>query len=382
MLVKTLKTALLTTLALSAVMYGCAKGDSKGDSKDEDKKDGADPNNTDTATDTSTDTTTADDKVTLSGKLSAGTALLDGLADLEMFCVTFEETPVAAKSEFGADGAFSLQMPKGVNFGCFVNNKTTKVTVASIVITAEKEGFGGGQTAMALSGSVDLGALVIGTDGTIKVPASALASVKAEVKTGIVADDLNNTEYTMECQDNGNAEQLAACKEQLLHDGQPATVYFRILKGKEDGTDVTGLGVWQSKAAFDACGGFDMSAADQASASKDGIELSTVSVGEFTLSEDCKKREDQEDKPAGHENIQNYYALAKLEANGGGFSFRSEGDYQFNDCVAKHSTAIEMTGTNAVMYGAFTNSDSKVGECGGQGTHSSISTFSVKFTKK
>ncbi len=378
--------------------------------------------------------------VTLSGTLAlsgvalTGTWLAPTLDSIEMFCVTFEETPRAAKSDFDATGKFSLTIPKNVNFGCFVNDKVTHKTLASVVVEAAAGGLGsGGQSALAISGSLDLGNLTIGADGTIKIPQAKLDSVKAVATAGIVADDLNSATYVMTCQASGNDQNDAQCKQDIADGNKESTVFLRILKGTAaDGHAVLGLGVWQDEATFTACGGFDMTADEVAKIkSKDGIDLTQVSAGVFTIGANCSLKDKV--REANQDNIAGYFALSELVPNGAGFSFRAEsheggggGDQNQeqgsnvpgtptgtdvgtgtgtngptdpnaptgpsgpsgpsgpgpggDNCQVQHTTGIEFTGTNAVMFGAFSNSDVAGGGC--NSPTSEISSFSVKFTKK
>ena len=323
----------------------------------------------------------ADSTIALTGKINiAGASLVDSLTGLQLYCITFAETPSAAKSDFGTDGSFSVILPKGVNFGCFVNDKATNATVASLVVESDSEGFGSGQSAMALSSSADLGALTIGSDGVVKVPKAVLAASEAPTSAGIVADDLDGVEYKMECQDVGDATVLATCKQNILDGNDSATVFFRVLKGTEGGNDIRGLGVWENKAAFTACGSVDMTTAEQADLlAKDGVTLTNVTSGAFSTSADCPRRNATGGDASG--NIQHYFALSKLVPNGSGYSFRSEDDQQNGDCSDKDSTSIEFTGTNAVMYGAFASSEYK-SACGTDAATSTVASFNVKFTKQ
>ncbi len=362
-------------LALALSVTGCGKKD-KGDDEEETDPNAPGGNGGGGSTDT----------VTVAGKLSVGTALAlaPTIDQLKLFCVTFEETPRSGTSDFGADGAFSVGMPKNVNFGCFVNDKTTNLPVAQFVIVAEG-GFGGGSTSLGLSGSVDLGDLVIGADGTVSIPASAFANVTSTAGTSIDVDQLHNHTFQMECQDNGNAESFAACQNDLADGGgQPMTVYLRILKGTQEDKDVIGMGVWQDGPTFTACGSVDMEAAMQEKIATEGITFSQVSVGTFTPGTGCEARSDQggdEDNPA--RNLKGYYAISELVSNGSGYSFRDHGGggSPTGGCSHDHSTAIEFTGSSDLMFGAFTNSEHIYGDCQGEESGDKLSSFNVKFTK-
>ncbi len=341
----------------------------------------------------------------LSGTGLTGMNLVPTLDSIVMFCVTFEETPRVAKSDFDATGKFSLSVPKGVNFGCFVNDRATGRTLASVVVEAAAGSFGSGQSSMALGGSLDLGALTIGEDGTIKISQAVLANAAAKLESAINVDEMHNSEYAMNCQDAGDADASAKCKEEIMDGGESGTVFLRILKGKHGDSDVVAMGVWKDKASFDACGGFDMSQAEvDKLGTEAGVALTQVTVGAFAESEACIKRYEGE---IGRGNIKTYYALSQLTPNGAGFSFRADdedhgggenqgGDQQqgveqqgveqpdqgkYLDCQRRHVTGIEFSGTAAILFGAFSSSESASGQPGCS-EQSSINSFSVKFTKK
>jgi hypothetical protein len=364
------KPALVLALA-GLVLNGCGKKDSDDDDPETKKP------STPVGTGTNDDGT-----VTVTGTLALGASLTtSSLADLIFYCMTFESTPVATSSAFDDDGGFSIEIKANTPFGCFVNNKTTNKTVATVVIdSGETGGMGGSSSSMALAGGVDFGALTIGADGTIKVPAATLTAVKTEAPATLDLDDLHNATYKMTCTGSGSI--YDSCMENLADGDGEMTVMFRILKGKKGTTDISGLGVWENKAAFDACGGFDMTAAESASiAEEDGMTFTQNSVGTFVADDTaCPKRDT--DDPKDSDNIQKYYMLGRLVAIPGGYSIFDEDSGSKGNCTYSNSTAIDFSGTSEEFYGAFTSKDYRSADCGDQSSRSDNSVFSVKFVKQ
>lgn len=364
-------------LAAALALSGCGKKE-----KDDDEEEETDPN-----APGGSGGGGSSDTVTVAGKLGVGSslALAPTLDTLKLFCVTFEETPRSASSEFGTDGAFSVTLPKNVNFGCFVNDKTTNMPVATFVVASEGK-FGGGSSSIALSGSVDLGSLTLGEDGTVQIPAATIEGNASAATNGIDVDALHGVTYTMECQNGGNAEAYAQCQKDLGGDGKGMDVFLRIMKGTEGGKDIRGMGVWANATAFANCGSIDMEQSLVTKLGEQGITLSTVSVGTFAAESACPRRgEDDMNTDADvTDKLSDYYALSGIEIRGGGFSFRDSDEHsdQSGNCHRSHTTAIEFTGTNDVMYGAFTSTDSRYGDCGTEGEGTEGGSFSVKFTKK
>lgn len=330
----------------------------------------------------------ADETITLSGSLSlAGANLVadSSLSDLILYCTTFSSSPTAASTEFGSDGSFSLELPSGVPFGCFVNNKTSSATVGMFVFeTGITSAMGGSTSAStALSGSVDLGALTLSEGGIITVPAVKLKdAVTATSESGIDLDLVHNTEYKLECIDAGNAAQYAACQEMISEGNSDMSVFLRILKGTESGKKLHGLGIWESKAAFDACGGFDMTK-DEVSKIKleEAIEFTSISDGAaFTVGTDCPLRNDSEEEASY--NLKKLFAQSKLNETASGYSFYEDDEQNNGDgCYAYHSTGIDLTGTAAEMYGSFTTVEVRK-NCGIEEDVDTKAIFNVKFTKK
>ncbi len=395
MILKTRQMLTVGGLALALSTVGCSKKDAS-DDKTTDTTDG-------TATGGGAGGATKATTVTISGTLGVGAALTAAtLSDLKLFCITFEDTPRSGTSEFGDGGAFAVTLPANVNFGCFVNDKATNQTVASFVIAPAADGFGGGATSMSLGASVNLGALILGTDGTVVIPHDVVASSASTAAVGINVDDMHNAEYDMECQDTGNADDLAKCQDDIMDGGKKAaTVFFRILKGSEGDHSVIGLGVWESRVAFKACGGFDMSTGDIQHLTNDGIVLNQVDVGTFVANEvACPTGHGADAEVGSVKSLKANYALSELVPNGAGYSFRDgdgggdkkegaslddqqvpggmNGDGQY--CRHDHSTAIEFTGTADVMFGSFTSSENVSG-CNSEDSGASVKAFSVKFTK-
>ncbi len=366
-----LTTVAIALFASSLVMNGCAKKEDE-ETEDEEETDGGNGGGGGGGG--------SDETLTLSGQLSVGASLslAPALADLVLYCVSFEATPRSGSSDFGADGAFSVIMPVNVNFGCFVNNRADSSVVGTFVVEGGGEGFAASNTSsMALSGNLDLGAITLGEDGKVRIPVANLASAQyvAAEGEGIVLDELHNAEYDMTCM--GDEAAVAKCQDQLMENNDTTTVFFRVLKATEDGAAVEGLGVWASQASFAACGSKDFATGEFGDSEGEPV-FSQADIGDFDPS--CEKRD-----PAGEltsRNLREYFAVSKVTRIGGGYGFRSEDKEMHGvDCEVEHTTSIEFSGTSAEMYGAFVNEEVRR-NCEGVDVEVKNSAFSVRFVKK
>lgn len=358
--------------------------------------------------------------VVVSGILNVGAALnlaAPKLDEIKLYCVTFGNPPVAGTSEFSATGAFSVTLPKGVAFGCFVNEKATGKTVATFVRAAvDTKAFGDGETeTLALDADAELGTLTLGENGKVSIPVAVLTGkvTTAPAATLFDKDLMHDTSYTMKCVETGvDATSLATCRKDITNGQATASVYFRILKGKRtDGSAVRGLAVWASKDAFVACGSIDMpQALRDGLKTKEGIDLDGIAVGaNFTYNDTtCKQRGGDNggnggnDQPQGllltiegdgedngDEQPQDLYALNELRSDAFAHSFREEDHHAENRqngaCNFLHSTGISFTGSDAAsIQGAFKTSEKVYGP-GCTATDLGYAyggTFNVEFTKK
>ncbi len=321
---------------------------------------------------------TEETTVTMTGTLAiTGTSLT--AVDNTIYCVSFESTPRAGTSALASDGAFSVEMPKSVNFGCFITETVSKKNIGTFVVGGEGGSLGSGNTSsFALEASVDLGALTLGNNGLVVIPAAALAAAAyVPTSTGIEIDEVHNSPYTMQCIDSGDADKMASCKEMLLEGGESSSVFFRVVKAEgTDGKSLTGFGAWASQAAFAACGSFDI---NQEMTSRDGVDitLSQGSVGEWTGAS-CAERDPGPGKT--RENLKDYYMISELVKTGGGYSVRDEQEVdQGGGCTTYHSTSIEFSGTSAELIGAFSVMHTRNGCPDPEGAFNE--SFLVKFTK-
>lgn len=326
-------------------------------------------------------------EVTMTGTLALNATALKlttAITDYVLYCVTFEEEPRARKSDFAADGAFSVSIPSQVQIGCFVNEKASNTSKFSFVFeTGESSKMGGSTTTgVALKGNLDLGALKVGTDGKIVVAAAKVGEVKAKVE-GVKAKDLHNKSFKMECITKGDVTEadIKFCKEELLEGKESGVVFFRYVTAQENGKDIEGLGIWGGEEAFKKCGSFDITPTFQAKLKSEGVEFtSDVAVGAFACS---VGKNDQ--KPVDVGNAEGYFTFNKVTPNGAGFSFIE--DIQENHgggCEVTHRTAIDFGGTAQAMTGAFNTSETRI-NCSDEGKpvvplYTSMARFAVKFT--
>lgn len=329
-------------------------------------------------------------EVTISGKLALASSfrLLAGtLADYKLYCVSFEETPRAASSEFGDDGAFSVAVPAQVQIGCFVNDKTTNMPKFSFQFeTGSESKMGGSSTkGAAFKGNVDLGDLTVNSEGKVVVPAAKIADQKATI-AGLDLAAIHDKEYYLKCVTSGNADMDAMCKEQLMDGQDTATVFFRMLKATEGGQEVVGLAVWQSKAAFEGCGSIDLTTAE--AASMDGVAFTSASIGDaYTANDETCPVRDEGNAREMH-LLKNYYLMSKAVSTGGGYAVaQSSREDHGGECVTTHSTAVEFAGTTSLMTGAFLLEESRI-KCTPEGggdvvpLETSVGAFNVVFEPK
>lgn len=342
----------------------------------------------------------------------------------KVFCVTFEATPVAKTGEIASTGAFSVSgLTTGVPFGCFINDKTTNATKGTMVVDNGSSTYGGtGESqSISLTSDVDLGQLTLGTDGKVKIPAAKLSGAKSAAAVtadnASELDELHAATYKMSCIDNGNAEQLATCKDH--NDGQ--TVFFRVIKGTaKDGSQIRGIGAWASQAAFDICGSFDMGTVDADNIKASGYTLdSSVKVGTFTnqfdnsnssnggktgAADKCyyRKQYSGETLEAGAKlpvkYIDNNYAMEEMKRVGSGWEMRQTNKYSYTmthngqtsgSCDCSESTTIVFNRKSSTEWaGAFNSEESCINTTAGStatcGNSSSpqINSFNVLFSKQ
>ncbi len=357
---------LAATLATVITVVGCGK-------KEESKEEASEQSGTPSSGGGSTGSETP---VIMSGSLAIeGTALT--ATDRTLYCITFESVPQTKSSPFSAAGLFSVEVPRNVNFGCFVIDTVTKKNIATFIVAGSGGGLGSGNSSsIALSSSVDLGNLTIDANGLVVIPAARLANAAyAPAAAGIDIDQMHNAGYTITCIDVGDAVGLATCKENMLENEASSSVFFRILKGNLNGKTLEGLGVWANEAGFDACGSFDI---NQEMITKDGatLTLSQGSVGEWagTL---CAERDVGPGKVKS--NLKDYYMLSELVKTGAGYSVRDEdNDDRGGGCNTYSSISIEFSGSTNEIIGAISMMYTSRGCSNNERFNES---FLLKFTK-
>ena len=222
-----------------------------------------------------------DTDVTLKGSLTAPTttALRNGLinaqtasldpTDYRLYCVTFTEEPESGTGEFDADGAFEVLITNaaGLPIGCFINDKATNQPVATLsFIVGQADGLDDGTTTAA---SLEGGAyeMTINFDpvtGTATTDFTAVAQagdiVTAPADSGLDPAEMIGA-WDITCAST-EAKAKANCEKFLYEnpDGSssnPATalpIYIDIISAEEAGNKLYAMGVWASKAAFEAAG--------------------------------------------------------------------------------------------------------------------------------
>jgi hypothetical protein len=301
--------------------------------------------------------------VTISGQFAnAGSLSLGKLAaeDYQVNCVSFAEVPVSRTSQVDSAGRFSLSMPQGIPFGCFVLDNNN-APVATIVKQAAGSGFASGSSSFSLDSNANFGELDLNLEtGQVSVPADRIAD--AESRAPAVSLDLanvHNNSYELQCISTGNQTYDAACSEFVA---DSPSVYLRIIEGQEDNNPVYGLGVWESSAAFTACGAIDMRDEEEsaiiAESSAAGSTLSFTQVvtgNDYSVSGNCPLRDQGASAPYFSEQLELYYALGPLASSAGGWTLHQEDDVVTNNgCDFHHSLAVSFrAGSRNNMIGNF-----------------------------
>ncbi|MGC8685807.1 MAG: hypothetical protein ACP5T7_09015 [bacterium] len=194
-------------------------------------------------------------EVTLSGVMQSGTpigiasyafGLLDALVNYKLYCVTFEDNPVAAKGSADSSGRFSLKIKSYTPFGCFVLDPSDK-HVADLLFAGLSESADTYAGSIMLTDNVDVGTIVVDT-------AKGLAVVDLSGKPG-VSGSIDNPfdptgEWKFSCISPPN-DPVYSCPKEM-----PSSVYLHRISGvmSPGNKKVYGLSVWESKANFDKCG--------------------------------------------------------------------------------------------------------------------------------
>jgi hypothetical protein len=246
----------------------------------------------------SSTTATASTDVTISGALSLATSLTDGANLLsttyDVYCVTFSTPPAAGSGAVDpTTGAFSLTLSgaKDQAFGCFVRDAATASTVASLTFEdTSSTGMDGNSLkkgSISLGSSANLGAITLDlAKGVATVNMANIATAVSTAATTTTKWDFTGT-WTFGAL---SATEFAPYKAQGFseapasgdgpHVGMP--IYMQRLHATKSGSDLYGLQVWESLAAFNTCGGkFGLSDADMA---EEGLTAVSPTGGEFSWS--------------------------------------------------------------------------------------------------
>jgi len=232
-------------------------------------------------------------------KIAGNLAAQAAASDYAINCMTLTSPAQTYSAAILADGKFSLRLPAGVGVGCFVVNVADHAPVASLYIEAEQKTMGTSlSSSLNLSKDVNLGQLNIDFENKeIRIPKARVEDAATPASANkLKLEDLHDQTYILKCVKTGNEALDAECVRQLESENANNTVYLRILKAVQDGKDIDGMGVWESKSAFNACGGIDISADDAAGA----LENDTITFpyldkvilgGNFTPSVTCPLRD-------------------------------------------------------------------------------------------
>ena len=193
--------------------------------------------------------------VTLSGVIQSGTpvgiasyafGLLDALVNYRLYCVTFEDNPVAAKGTADSSGRFSLQIKSYTPFGCFVLDPSDK-HVADLLFAGLGTSADTYSGSIMLTDNVDVGTIVVDTSkGVAVVDVSGKHGVSGSIDTPFDPTG----EWNMKCVSPAN-DPVYSCPSEL-----PASIYLHRISGimSQDNKKVYGLSIWESKANFEKCG--------------------------------------------------------------------------------------------------------------------------------
>lgn len=347
----------------------------------------------------SDDNLTSSSSVNVSGQVSTakkdgrlnpkGVSALD-LSAMRMNCVAFDSAATSGSSDFDSSGAFSVDMPADVPFGCFVIQKNDLSIVATLKIKDSGTGMEDeSSSSMSLRSSVNMGSLTL-TEGSpvIEVPKSKIDSAASSKTPSVPIDDIHQTEWALSCVDSSDS----ACS---VFVNESPKVYMRLLKATKNSANIYGLGVWASKTAFDNCGGLDMTSTEaNAIVTDEGgdfawsqIETTGTNGGAWNVDGTlCPLRDS-----GGSDELDNLkfnYTTDKLVVSGGSYTLNDEYEETYSNCYRYGKTAITFSpGSSSVMYGNFETvdvvADHNNGTCGDSdaGTNDKAS-FVVKFTKQ
>jgi hypothetical protein len=305
-----------------------------------------------------------------SQKIAGNLAAQAAASDYSISCMTLTSPAATYSAVIQADGVFKLKIPAGISVGCFILNSASQSPVASLYIEAEQKTMGTSlSSSMNLSKDVNLGELNIDFENReIRIPKARVNDASTPAKpNGLQLSDLHEQTYILKCVKTGNAVLDATCKQKLEDDNANNTVFFRVLKAVQDGKDIQGLGVWESKKAFNDCGAIDLSARDaQGAAENDNITFpytDKVTVGgDFTLDDILCPVRNQHGATDTWMNVRKYYALGGVDVSADGYTLHTENEENWGDnCTVKRQTIVHFSGKNPnKLNGQFYSSSKKL----------------------
>ena len=186
------------------------------------------------------------------------------LSDLTMACVTLSVPPIAGSGAIDSAGAFSVSMVggSGKKFGCFILDSLSEVLGSLVFEDTAKKGIDGSSkkdTGIALTGgSTSLGAITLNLEtGEAVVPVANITTKDTTTGASAVTDITGTWVFSNYADRPASYEGVCAQNDQDC-DGPPEgwTAYLRMVTGVEPGTSrpAYGLMMWESLAAFQACG--------------------------------------------------------------------------------------------------------------------------------
>lgn len=324
------------------------------------------------------------DAVVLSGSLGSGAGISTkanqvisqsvGALDLSqyyIYCISFTESPEVVKGSISAAGSFSLQIPTGVPIGCFVNDASTNLSVATFVLKDLTSGDE--NTSITASGSINLGEVSLDLEkGEVVVPKDRVKDSIAE-NSGVsfnAETELHDQSYAMSCIATGSAERDAQCANMVSGDG--GSVYFRVLHAVENSENVEGLGVWASKDDYLNCGAIDMTDAERADIESSGVafDMSRLTTAASFANDpaNCELRDNT--RGLTRDNIRKYFALGKLENESGYRKMRMKDRFDYGGgCTRVDKTVIHFQPKESGAFlGHFWNhtywEEHNEGDCG------------------
>jgi hypothetical protein len=220
------------------------------------------------------------------------------LADLNIYCVTFQLPPVAGTGAIGSDGAFELTLEaKDTSVGCFILNGEDVLGTLVFEDPSKKDLAGGSKSHDRLGfagGKSDLGAFTLDlATGKAIIDISKIVSERAKDNTAATAGAVDFTgSYTISSA--GPEKDLpkgyvGACPKSARLGGGPdgcngppegEPLWLKTIKGTDvaSGKPAHGLMIWQSEDLFNTCGGKLGFSYDQGK--EHGVDFSASDVGE------------------------------------------------------------------------------------------------------